>query len=194
MELVWPKHILHTTSYIYCILCYLYQVNAHGSGSLMSGLRPPRGSRRMSWEASSYFDQKVTAAKYRLFPQEKGSPGEKRWGRGIEGSRNGPHVRMLSPRNYLLRAGQPGFDSQQPHRFSQPPSPHLLWGRLSPYPLGTEALSPWVERPGREASHSLTFPSSTEVKKEWRYTSITPYFMELSLTSTRNISSFTASI
>jgi hypothetical protein len=40
-------------------------------------------------------------------------------------------------------------------------------------PLGTEALSPGVKRPGREAGHSP--PTSAEVKKIWIYTSTPPY-------------------
>jgi hypothetical protein len=38
-----------------------------------------------------------------------------------------------------------------------------------------EAISPGVQRPGREAHHSP--PSSTEVKNVWKYTSSSPYVL-----------------
>jgi hypothetical protein len=41
------------------------------------------------------------------------------------------------------------------------------------YLMGTEALSPRVQRPGREADHSPL--AIVEVKKIWIYTSIPPY-------------------
>jgi hypothetical protein len=40
------------------------------------------------------------------------------------------------------------------------------------YPMGTGELSPGVQRPGREADHSL--PSSAKVKNAWSYTSTPP--------------------
>jgi hypothetical protein len=41
------------------------------------------------------------------------------------------------------------------------------------YLMGTEALSPGIQRPWREADHSPL--ASVEVKKMWIYTSIPPY-------------------
>jgi hypothetical protein len=50
------------------------------------------------------------------------------------------------------------------------------------YPTGTDALSPVVERPGREAYHLS--PTGAEVKKILMYTSPPPYvFMALGLIS-----------
>jgi hypothetical protein len=58
------------------------------------------------------------------------------------------------------------------------------------YPVGTGALSPGEHRPGHEADQSP--PPSTEIKKEWSYTSTTPYvFMAWCLAITRDNFTFT---
>jgi hypothetical protein len=58
--------------------------------------------------------------------------------------------------------------------FSSPRSPDLLWGPPSLLSNGHRgALSPGVQRQGREADHSP--PASAEVKKTWIYTSTPPY-------------------
>jgi hypothetical protein len=41
------------------------------------------------------------------------------------------------------------------------------------FPMGTEALSPGVKRPGRDADYSP--PTSAENKKTWIYTFTPPY-------------------
>jgi len=72
-----------------------------------------------------------------------------------------------------LGAGRPGFDSRQRQEF------FFLRHRVQTcsgahpvsYPMGTGDLSPWVERPGREANHSP--PHSAEIKNAWSYTSTT---------------------
>jgi hypothetical protein len=70
-----------------------------------------------------------------------------------------------------LRAGRPGFDYRQDrihccfqtHSGAHPAS----------CTLGTAFISSGVERPGREADHSL--PSSAAIKNTWSCTSTPPY-------------------
>jgi hypothetical protein len=59
-----------------------------------------------------------------------------------------------------LRAGLPGFDSQEGWDFSLLPT------------ASRPVLAPEVKRLGREAGHSPT--SSTKVKNAWSYTSTPP--------------------
>jgi hypothetical protein len=79
----------------------------------------------------------------------------------VTGYRDGrPRVRSLSPgrvKNFLF-----SISSRPALGPTQPPSQWV-----------PGALSPGVERPGREAHHSHA--ASAEVKKMWIYTSTTPY-------------------
>jgi hypothetical protein len=74
-----------------------------------------------------------------------------------------------------LRAGRPGFDSQQDLEIFLFPtvSRTALGPTQPPVPWVPGALSLGVKRPGREANHSP--PSSAEVKNVWTYTSTPPY-------------------
>jgi hypothetical protein len=76
-----------------------------------------------------------------------------------------------------LRNGRPGFDSRQGHRsFSllATASGPTLGPTQRPIKRPPEALSLWVQWPGREADHSP--PSSAEVQSAWSYTS-TPLYV-----------------
>jgi hypothetical protein len=76
-----------------------------------------------------------------------------------------------------LRAGRSGFKGSIPGRdwefFSSAPCLDLSEAHPASYPVGKlGALSPGVERPGREADHSP--PSSADVKNSWSCTSTPP--------------------